>query len=116
MAMTAERILLDIPGIGRIDAMKGGTFDIGGTKRNPKSTDNNKVHYGEEIKPSSISCKVANTKGMLAKLRDISGVNVNVQDDNGDSWIITNAFSTETRSVSNGEISLDLAGDPAEPA
>ncbi|MGB1239843.1 MAG: phage tail tube protein [Pseudomonadales bacterium] len=115
MAKAAKKIILTIPGDGRIDALPGGSFDPGGVSRSPMTTQGGKTHYSEEDVHSSVSCRVPNLKGRLESLRDIVNVNINVQDDNGDSWIITDAFNTQPPSVSGGEISLELAGNKAEP-
>jgi len=52
--------------------------------------------------------------GYLEQLRNLAGVNVNVQDDNGQGWIITGAFTTKPSELQNGEISVEMQGSPAE--
>jgi hypothetical protein len=114
MAKAAKKIILTVPGIGRIDSLPGSTFDAGGVARESMVTEAARVHYTEEDMPSKVTFKVPNLPGYFDQLRDIKNVNLNVQDDNGQSWIITDAFTTTPSSLSGGEISIEMAGNAAE--
>ena len=114
MAKAAKKIILTIPGFGRVDSLPGGDFDPGGVNRDAMTTQGAKTHYTEEDKESMVSFKVPNLPGLFDKLRDISGVNLNVQDDNGQSWIVTDAFTTKPSTTTGGEISVEMAGNAAE--
>ena len=114
MSKAAKKILLTVPGIGRIDSLPGGSFDPGGIARTPMTTEGAKTHFTEEDMPSKLSFKVPNLPGYFDKLRDLSNINLNVQDDNGQSWIITDAFTTQQGTLSGGEINLEMAGNAAE--
>lgn len=114
MAKVAKKILLSVPGIGRVESLPGGSFNPGGTNRNTIKTETGNVHYDEETMESSLSFKLPNLPGYLDAVRDLAGVNVNVQDDNGQSWIISDAFTTRPSELSGGEISVEMNGNPAD--
>ena len=114
MAKAAKKIILTVPGIGRIDSLPGSSFDPGGISREPVTTEAGKTHFTEEDIPSKVTFKVLNLPGYLDKLRNLSNINLNVQDDNGQSWIMTDAFTTTPGSLSGGEINLEMAGNAAE--
>lgn len=115
MAKVAKRLFFDVTGLGRVNALPGATFDPGGITREPVIADNKVVGPSETLAAPTMQFRVANTKGMLAALRALDVVNVNVQDDNGDSWIVKGAFNTSVPSLSNGEITCNMAGESADP-
>lgn len=115
MSTVAKRLFFDVTGIGRVNAMPGSTFDPGGVTREPIIADNKVVGYSEALAAPSLQFKVANTKGMLKALRNLTSVNVNVQDSNGDSWIVKAAFCTSTPQLSGGEISVSMSGESSDP-
>lgn len=114
MAKIAKKIILTVPGIGRVESLPGGSFDPGGINRSPIVTENGRVHHDEETAPAAISFQVPNIPGYLDQMRDIKDVNLNVQDDNGQSWIVTDAFTTTPSKLSGGQISVEMNGNPAE--
>ncbi|MDP2548481.1 MULTISPECIES: phage tail tube protein [unclassified Oceanobacter] len=115
MAKVAKKVIIDLPDLGRVDSINNsGSFQPGGTKRNPVTTDTGAVHYDEETLPSKVSFKLPNLPGYLEGVRDLAGINVNVQDDNGQAWIMTGAFTVQPSELQNGEISVELQGSPAE--
>lgn len=114
MAKVANKIILNVPGIGRVESLPGGSFNPGGYNRNPVVTDTDAVHYSEETAPATLSFKLPNRPGYLEAVRDLADVNVNVQDDHGQSWIVTDAFTTKPSELSGGEISVEMTGNPAD--
>ena len=115
MAKVAKRLFFDITGIGRVDALPGATFNPGGVSREAVIGDNRVVGHSEALVAPTLQFKVANTKGVLKALKALSVVNVNVQDDNGDSWIVKGAFFTgDGPSLSGGEIDCNMAGESAD--
>lgn len=114
MAKVAKKIIITVPGIGRIESIPGGSFDPGGENRSPMLTEAGRVHYTEETAPAALSFQVPNLPGYFDQVRDIAGVNVNVQDDNGQSWIVTDAFTTTPSKLSGGQISVEMNGNPAD--
>jgi hypothetical protein len=115
MAKVAKRLFFDITGIGRVNSLPGGSFDPGGFKREPIIGDNGVVGYAEEPVAPTVQFKVANTPGVLAALRKMTTANVNVQDDNGESWIVREAFHVDVPKLSGGEIDCSMAGVAADP-
>lgn len=114
MAQVAKKILLTVPGAGRINTLPGGEFDPGGRKGEPITTEDGEVHYSVEDMPATIAYKAPNLPGVFDALRTMPSGNVNVQDDNGQSWIVTDAFHTSLPKLSGGEISGELQGNAAE--
>ena len=114
MARVAKKMLLTVPGVGRLETLPGGEFDPGGRKGEAIITESGAVHYTEEDQPSSIKYKVPNLPGVFDALRTMPSGNVNAQDDNGQSWIVTDAFHAELPKLSGGEISGELQGNAAE--
>lgn len=116
MSKVAKKIIFDLTGLGRVESVQNsGSFDPGGVNRNPISTDTGAVHFDEETAPAQLTFKVPNLPGYLEQLRDLAGVNVNVQDDNGQGWIVTGAFTTKPSKLESGEISVEMQGSPANP-
>ncbi|SIS87858.1 phage tail tube protein [Neptunomonas antarctica] len=114
MAKVAKKILITVPGIGRVESLPGGSFNPGGNSRAAVVTESDRVHYSEETAPATLSFRLPNLPDTFDQVRDMAGVNVNVQDDSGQSWIVTDAFTTTPASLSNGEISVEMSGNPAE--
>ncbi|WP_028294288.1 phage tail tube protein [Oceanobacter kriegii] len=116
MAKVARKIILDVPGVGRVESIENsGRFNPGGVNRDPITTDTGSVHYSEATAASQLNFRAPNLPGYLEALRDLSGVNVNVQDDNGQAWIINGAFTTTPSELQSGEITVQMQGAPAEP-
>lgn len=115
MSKVAKKLFFDLDGIGRINARAGGTFNPGGSNRSEEIADTGVVGFSEEPVAASISCTIPNdgTVGMDV-LRDLTDINVTVQDDNGQMWIVSGCFTTEPPGVSNGDITLNMKGRTAD--
>lgn len=116
MAKVAKKLFFDIPGIGRVNALPGATFDLGGEKRDSVIGDAGVVGYTEEPMPPSVQCKLANTADVsIETLKDLTDVNINIQDDNGKSWVMRESWTVEPPKLSGGEIDLQMAGIETVP-
>lgn len=112
----AKKLYFDIPGLGRVYGLPGSTFDPGGQKRDPVISDGGVEGYTEEPMAPSIQFKLANRADLdLDVLRNLKDVNVSIQDDNGKSWMIRNAWTAEPPKVSGGEIDMQMIGVEAVP-
>lgn len=116
MSVVAKRLFFDIDGVGRVNAKPGSTFDPGGLKREAEVADTGVVGYGQEpVAPSAEFSIVNDGKVSVAQLRDLTDVNITIQDDNGVVWIMSGAWVSEPPKLSNGEISVSMMGISADP-
>lgn len=115
MAKAAKKIIVTLPSLGRVESNPGGSFDPGGVSYEGKMTESGRTHYLENDNPAVLSFTVPNLSGYLEQFRGLVDVNVNIQDELGQSWIVTEAFITNTPTVSGGDIPIEMQGNPAEP-
>lgn len=98
--------------------MPGPKLKLGGNKRTPVLGDNSVLGYSETVDPSMLECEISLGQGMsLAALSKISNATVTYEADTGQTYVVRNAFVTETLEVSGGDggkVALKFAGDPAE--
>lgn len=101
-----------------LNSMPGAKLDLGGKTREPVIGGNGILGYAEKIKPSSLECEISLSQGTsLAALQKIVNATVTYEADTGQTYVIRNAFVTETLSVTAGEggkVALKFSGDPAE--
>lgn len=112
--LAAKKLFITLPNIGRVESMPGSEFDPGGKSFEPQTTEAGRVHHTENDSPSSVSFQVSNLPGYLENFRGLSGVNINVQDEQKQSWLIEDAFITNTPKASGGTIRIEMQGNPAE--
>jgi hypothetical protein len=98
--------------------MPGAKLDIGGQVRASVVGDN-KVHgFSSSLKPSMLECEISLSQGFsLDQLRNITDATVTYEADTGQTWVMRNAFVTETLNVTAGEggkVALKFEGQPAE--
>lgn len=111
----AKKLYFDIPGMGRVHAMPGSTFDPGGQQRDEVKSDVGVVGFTEEPMAPSVKFKLPNTADIsLNQLRNLKNVNVNIQDDNGKSWIMRESWVTKPPELSGGEIDVEMKGVAAD--
>ncbi|KJZ09426.1 hypothetical protein TW85_21975 [Marinomonas sp. S3726] len=116
MARVAKKLYFDIPGIGRVNSLPGASFNPGGQKRDAVMADLGPAGFSEEPVAPSCEYKIANTAGVdLNQLRNLTDVNVSIQDDNGQSWMISSAWMSEPPTLSGGEYSCKMEGISADP-
>ncbi len=100
-----------------IETNKGATLDLGGIKNNTVVT-GTKVGRAEELVPATVECETSLEAGMsLEELRNLKEATVIFDCDTGQSYVIRNAFRTDTITMKDGDggnVSLKVAGDPAE--
>jgi hypothetical protein len=98
--------------------LPGPKLDLGGRARTSVVGDNALLGYTEQLKPAMLECEISLGQGMsLAQLQKISGATVTYEADTGQTWVIRDAFVTETLNVTggdNGKVALKFEGGPAE--
>ncbi len=116
MARVAKKLFFDIPGIGRVNSLPGATFNPGGQKRAAVIADLGVAGYDEEPVAPTCDFKIANTADIdLDQLRNLTDVNVSIQDDNGKMWMISAAWMSDVPSLSGGEYDCKMQGLEANP-
>lgn len=98
--------------------MPGAKIDIGGKAR-ASVVGASEIHgYGETIKPSTLECEISLGQGMsLEGLRNITAATVTYEADTGQTWVIRDAFVSETLNITagdGGKVALKFEGQPAE--
>lgn len=112
----AKKLFFDVDGVGRVEAKPGGTFNLGGSNRTAVMADTGVAGYDEEpVAPTMSFALPNNGRITLEQVRDLTDVNVTVQDDNGKMWIVSGCFTTEPPGLTNGEISVSMSGVRADP-
>lgn len=101
-----------------LPTMPSPSVDLGGVERAPV-VGNNSVHgYSETVKPAMMECEISLGAGMsLARLQKITGATVIYEADTGQTYVIRDAFCTETLKVTggaDGKVALKFSGQPAE--
>lgn len=98
--------------------MPGAKIDIGGAARSPVLGDNQVHGFSETLKPATLECEISLGQGMsLEQLRNMKDATVTYEADTGQTWVIREAFVTETLNITAGEggkVGLKMAGQPAE--
>lgn len=94
------------------------TVDLGGVERAPVVGNNSMLGHSEVFKPATLECEISLGLGMsLAQLQKIKDATVTYEADTGQTYVIREAFVTETLKVSggaDGKVTLKFAGQPAE--
>ena len=117
MAIAAKKLYFDLPGIGRVHAMPGGTLNPGGFNRAKKLSDVGVVGHTEEPVAPSLSFKIAAKKGdglSQRSLSDLVDVNVTVTSDDGKTFMVRNCVTTQPAALSDGEFDIAMEGDSVE--
>jgi hypothetical protein len=97
-----------------VESLSGGTFSPGGRAFEPVKSETGGIHHSENDNEATLSFRVVNLPGYLEGFRELEETNVNIQDESGQSWIMPDAFVTSVPSVSNGEITVEMASGPAQ--
>lgn len=98
----------------RLSSREGATLNLGGTSRTAEPLDDGSVGYYEATVAPELSCTVPLTRDLaVQELRDLTGATVVFESDTGLSWVIREAFTTNTVSVGR-EVTLTFSGQPAE--
>lgn len=98
----------------RLRSKEGATLNLGGTSRTAEPLDDGTVGYYEATAAPELSCTVPLTQDLaVQELRDLTDATVVFESDTGLSWVIREAFTTNTVSVGR-EVTLTFSGQPAE--
>jgi hypothetical protein len=108
MALVAKRLFFDIPGLGRVNALPGGSIKLSGMKREGVAADTGPVGYTEEPGFGELSFKLPNKGISIAQLKDLKDIAVTAQDDAGVVYQCQEAFVTEPPTLSGGEIDVKM--------
>lgn len=105
---------------GLLPTEKGAKLDLGGQERTEKMGDDSMLGIHEETRPSVLECKVPLREGekTLEALRNLTNETVTFETDIGHSYIIRNAFVSNTVEITAGGegSTITIKGQPAELA
>ena len=94
------------------------SIDLGGVERSPVVGNNSVLGFGEKVKEATLECEISLGEGMsLAELQKIKGATVTYEADTGQTYVIRDAFVTDTLKVTggaDGKVALKFSGQPAE--
>lgn len=113
----AKKLYFDLPGIGRVQAMPGGSIDPGGFNRGQKMGEGGPVGYTEEPVAPKLSFKIAaNSNDGLSQrmLSDLVDVNVTVVSDDGKSFLVRDCVTTKPVTLSDGDFDMEMEGVSVE--
>ncbi|WP_137972411.1 phage tail tube protein [Pseudomonas sp. F(2018)] len=99
-----------------IPSEKGATLNPGGVNRTPRMA-GKRVFYNEEPVAPTLQCTVLHTDEIdLIDLNTIKDATVLVECDNGQDYLLTGAFVTETAELNTGEgqVRLNFAARTCE--
>jgi hypothetical protein len=99
-------------------SLPGAKLDLGGKVRS-SVVGASEVHgYSEAIKPAQLECEMSLVEGFsLERLRNVTDATVTFEADTGQRYVMRNAFTTETLSITAGEggkVALKMEGQPAQ--
>lgn len=98
----------------RLRTKEGATLNLGGASRTAEPLDDGSVGYYETTAAPELSCTVPLTSGLkVEELRNLTDANVVFESDTGRSWVLREAFTTNTVSVGR-DVALTFSGQPAE--
>lgn len=98
----------------RLRTKEGATLNLGGTSRTAEALDDGSVGFYEATTAPELSCTVPLTHDLnVEELRNLTDANVVFESDTGKSWVIRQAFTTNTISVGR-DVALTFSGQPAE--
>jgi len=100
--------------IGLLPVKKGGNINFGGTKREPVTGSNAMLGHTEEfIAPGIKVTTVDTTDNDKKKLQDFVGENVVYITNNGQQYLLTNAFVANDLDLNldSGEMEIQFYGD-----
>lgn len=99
-----------------IPTEKGATLNPGGVNRTTRMA-GKRVHFNEEPVAPTLQCTVLHTPEIdLIDLNTITNATVLVECDNGQDYMLTGAFVTETNELNTGEgqVRLNIAARRCE--
>ena len=96
----------------------GAKIDLGGNSRASVIGDNRIHGYSETLKPGMLECELSLSQGVsLDDIRNFVGATVTYEADTGQTYVMRDAFTTDTVTVTAGEggkVALKMEGQPFE--
>ena len=97
----------------RLRSKQGASLNLGGTGRTPDPLDDGSVGYTEATVAPELTCTIPLTKDLaVEELQNLVDANIVFESDTGKSWVIREAFSTDTITV-GADVALKFSGQPA---
>lgn len=114
--MHVGRVFIKLDG-ALLPSMPDAKLDVGGKVRKPVVGSSGVYGFTEELKESTCECEIAvgpNTDVM--KIHDATDVTLTFECDNGQVYIVRNAFSLEPPAIGGGggKAPFKFSGQPAE--
>jgi hypothetical protein len=100
-----------------LDSFPGATMDLGGEARESVIGANKVLGFKGSLQQSKLECEIAIKEGLsLAEIRKWTDVTVTMEADTGQTWVISNGWSTTPPSVTenDGKAKIIIEGPPAE--
>jgi hypothetical protein len=114
MAQQTGRITIKVDG-DSLQSKEGASLQVGGIQREPVMSDQGGIFHKEKFEPSMIQATLIHTTQTdLDTLRALTSATINFEGDDGVVYVVRGAFFTSAGELSNGEISVSFAGQPAE--
>jgi hypothetical protein len=93
----------------------GASLQIGGTSRAFDMTDQNSSYYRETGKPARIKATMVHVSETdLLKLQRFKNGTASFTTDTGHVYIVSNAATADLGDLANGEVDIEIGGDPAD--
>ena len=110
------RARISLGAIGEVATEKGSTLDFGGIKRTPKPADNGRVYYTVETGVPEMTAKVLATDTVYGTALNFEGATVLFETDNGQRYMMVNAFTTDTTKLdaSGGTYDIKVSAESVE--
>lgn len=103
---------------GALETLPGASIDIGGDERTTVVGSNAVLGFTEKPKQSIVECEVAvGTGTSLAAYRSMTDVTITFEADTGQTWVVRNAWQTNTPKATEGDggkVALKFEGPAAE--
>lgn len=113
MAQKTGRIIIKLDGT-TLQSKQGARLQVGGIQREADISDQGQTFWMERYAPAQVVATLIHTAQTdLEALRDFAGGTVLFECDTGRRYTVPNAFVTELGELTNGEIEVTIAGDPA---
>lgn len=113
----ASRVTIQFDG-RTVRSIPGATIDLGGSERTAHAgSGKDDIYSTEETKPGMITCRINLAKGdSVERYRNMKNAVATYNLDTGQTYIMREAFTTKTLTLTpgeNGTVQLEIAGKPA---
>ncbi len=99
-----------------LNSKEGAKLNLGGKERTPVVANGRVIGYSEKVVPAMVECTLPHTADEdIIALNALVDATVTFGTDTGVTFLVANAFTTKPCELTGGEgdVSLELAGDPA---